>query len=614
MAILDFLTRPVTFLGSGKGSQATVVPGVVAKAGAGSVRGAASAKPRAAATTSGRPAANVTPIRAAAATVATSASITYYKSTSDLPAYTEVASLGGKRFEVGLRAQEAIAVLQLAEANDLYCVIATKETFGSASYKGMLARIADAGCRVRRCGTADGALIHRVNKASVDVAFSDERDKRIVLDIDKLTQDALDQDASDIHIEKRAGSAKVKMRINGRLELHSDSWDPDYVDRFARALHTLADDDSKAQTFTEDAQMAVSRRLQPSGAQVKLRVQVAPAYPDGGLDIVIRVLRVGMTAKIKQLIELGYEPEQIEMLEYMQAAPGGLTVIAGTTGCGKSTTLQTVMTNIQRDNPGHKLISIEDPPEYVLPGVTQIPVARRRDQSGENLFAQAMRATLRMDPDVLMIGEIRDKESAELTVHTVQSGHKALGTLHTESALGVVARLLSMGIQRDVLAGRRFLTGLIYQTLVPLLCPHCKLDYDPTSTAISKALHDRIRRVTRAGDTIFVEAPGGCSHCNHRGIIGRTVCAEMVIPTPQILEHIRKGDMAAAYKSWREQLHSNGPDLMTGATALEHGILKMRRGQVSPVDVEHALGLLFDFTLERNAAAKEVGMLLSFNN
>lgn len=614
MALFDFLFGRMSFLGRGKGSDGLIAGAAATKAGAGGVRPpvAAAGRPRVSGGSAARPATGPTPVRAAVAVAIKPAPIPYYKSTSDLPPHIEVASLTGKDFEVALKAQEAIAVLKLAEGKNLYCVIATKETFGSASYKGMLSRISAAGAQVKGCGTADGALIHRVNKDAVEVALSDDRDKRIVLDIDKLTQDALNQDASDIHIEKRGAAAKVKIRVNGRLELYSDSWAPEYVDRFARALHTLADDDSKAQTFTEDAQMAVTRRLQPSGAQVKLRVQVAPAYPDGGLDIVIRVLRVGMAAKIRQLTELGYEPEQIEMLEYMQAAPGGLIVIAGTTGSGKSTTLQTVMTNIQRDNPGFKLISIEDPPEYVLPGVTQIPVARRRDQSGENPFTQAMRATLRMDPDVLMIGEVRDKESAELTGHTVQSGHKALGTIHTESALGVVPRLLSMGIPRDVLAGRRFLTGLIYQTLVPLLCPSCKIDYDPTSSAMPKALHDRIRRVTLEGDTIFMEAPGGCEHCNFRGIVGRTVCAEMVVPTPAILGHIHKGDMAAAYDAWRDQRTGKGPDSMAGATALEHGILKMRRGLVSPVDVEHALGLLFDFTLERQPAAKEVGELLHF--
>lgn len=544
-----------------------------------------------------------------------------YRQLSELPPYVEVASGTGRQFALAPRVQETMCVLKLAGADTVYTVMATKEVFGSAIYKGTLERIAEAKCEVKHCGIADGPLILRVYKESDDPSLDSEQDiKPIMRDIDGLALAALNEDASDIHIEKRAGYAKVKLRINGRLEDYSDSWTPEYVLRMARALHTIADEDSKDTTFAPDGQLSVSRTLQPGNVRVKLRVQMTPVYPDEGLDIVIRLLRVAATAKVKKLEELGYSPEHIEMVEYMLASPGGLMLTCGTTGSGKSTTLQTAMAKIRQSDFGLKLISIEDPPEYVLEGVTQIPVARRRNaKSDENPFASAMRNTMRLDPDVIMIGEMRDAVSGELMVSMVQSGHKALSTLHTESAIGAIARLRSFGVDPDVLGARRFISGIIFQTLVPVLCPHCKVDYDVSMEHLSPGLHERIKHVVKAGDTIFVEAlntpenPNTCPHCRGRGITGRTVCAEMVIPDSTILEFIRKNDMTKAYAHWRAQRAGKPPTSMYGATALEHGLMKMRQGVVSPLDVEKALGLLHDFSQDTSITGAETGDLLGLN-
>jgi type II secretory ATPase GspE/PulE/Tfp pilus assembly ATPase PilB-like protein len=275
------------------------------------------------------------------------------------------------------------------------------------------------------------------------------------------------------------------------------------------------------------------------------------------------------------------------------------------------------MDHIYKSTTGLKLISVEDPPEYVMPGVTQIPVARRRKQTGEeNPFIGAMRNTMRMDPDVLMVGEVRDQETAKLLMSMVQSGHKALSTIHTESALGVFARLKSMGLESDVLGARKFISGLIFQTLVPVLCGSCKVEYDPTSDDISHALHERIKSVTKEGDLLFFEAqntvenPNDCPHCKGRGIVGRTVCAEMVIPNAAILDCIRNNDQDGAYKQWRGLRLGKAADSMIGATALEHAIYKMRRGEVSPRDVEGALGLLNEFDQNSSDIEMEIQQLI----
>lgn len=520
------------------------------------------------------------------------------RSLSELPPHSGVVSLRGGAFEVPDAQQSRFCVLRLKNESNGFLLIALQDSFGDAYHMGLAKRIRDTKAQLKEV-VADGGLISTLNVQGRPENDRDPDLTQIEREIEKLAQGAADQGASDIHIEKRGKGACVKLRIHGQLEVINDSWHNQHTEKISNVLHTMADEDSKPQTASKNAQMAVT--LANLRTPLKLRVQLAEAYPDDGFDIVMRLLPVAAQAKVLSLEELGYSPEHIAMLEYMQASPGGLTAICGTTGSGKSTTLQTLMQGIRRADEGKKLISVEDPPEYVLEGVTQIPVARRRGDDA-NPFAQAMRSTMRMDPDVIMIGEIRDRESAECMVSMVQSGHKALTTLHTESALGVIPRLISMGVERDVLGARRFISGLIYQTLVPLLCEHCKVEYDPGSDLISPALHGRLKHAMTPRDTVFLQRPGGCMHCKGRGISGRTVCAEMVLPDAILLEHISNGEMEMAYRHWRSQRDNRPAEAMYGATALEHGILKMRRGLLSPAALESALGLLHEFTATEEGA------------
>ncbi|MEJ6002644.1 GspE/PulE family protein [Paucibacter soli] len=491
--------------------------------------------------------------------------------------------------------RQHIFVLELATPENAFLIGATREHYGSAAFKSIQERISDLGGSVRQAGIADGALINRINREESEESSGSEDVKPIMRDIEKLVFDAMEERVSDIHIETRGSGAMVRFRINGRLRKHSDSWTADYVMTLARALHTMADEESKSPTFNTDAQLSVTREL-PNGAKVKLRAQLSPAYPDGAIDIVIRVLMVDAKAQVRSLADLGYSSDHIAMLEYMRASPHGLIVIAGETGSGKTTTLQTIMHMIRSTDHGLKLISIEDPPEYVLEGVTQIPVARRRDKPDENPFVAPMRNTMRMDPDVIMLGEIRDSITADLMTGMVTSGHKALTTIHTESALGIIGRLRNMGVDPDVLGARGFLSGLVFQTLVPTLCPHCKVEFESRPDLVAGPLGDRVRHVAKPGDTLFVESETGCKHCKFTGIVGRTVCAEMVVPDNVIREAIMAGDMRKAREHWRGLRDLDDQDSMLGATALDHAIQKMRRGDVSPISVESSLGLLHDFT------------------
>ncbi|MFK4705831.1 general secretion pathway protein E [Roseateles asaccharophilus] len=527
-----------------------------------------------------------------------------FQSTSDLPPYASIASAPGGSIELTPQMRQHLFILALSDAPNTYCIGVNREHYGSALYQGVVQKIQQAGGSIKISGYSDSALITKLNRGSSDEMAAEE-DKPIMREIDKLVMDAMAEDVSDVHIESRGEGAKVRFRIHGRMVVRSDSWDADYVMRMARAMHTMADDESKPSTFVTDASLSITREL-PNNARVKLRVQLSPAYPDGAIDIVIRVLRVEAKAKIRSLVELGYAADHISMLEYMLSSPHGLIVIAGETGSGKTTTLQTAMHGIWSASKGAlKMISVEDPPEYILEGVTQIPAKRRGE---DNPFLEPMRHALRMDPDVVMIGEVRDQQTANLMTGMVTSGHKALTTIHTESAPGIIGRLRSMGVDADILAARGFLSGLVYQTLIPTLCEHCRVEWESSPELMASPLGRRVARVSKPGDTLFMEGPG-CSHCKGTGIAGRTVCAEMLIPDDEIRHCILNNNREGIFQHWKSLRDDADEESMMGRTALDHAIQKMRRGLVSPAAVESDLGLLYDFTRDQDLDAEPSQLL-----
>lgn len=506
--------------------------------------------------------------------------------TKDMPKYSEILSNPGGVFEV-----------QPKQKNDFVVVLTGKKTcgiavsgsqFGSHHFMTLKAGIEGSGWHVDFVAVTDAGLVSALYQNS-SVADSVGVDSEFIKRFDELVSMAVKTDISDIHIEKRESDAHVRLRRHGDITPHLE-WSSAYAMQFARAVYTIADEDSKDTLFSDGGgqQMSISRSL-ADGGKVKLRVQTMPAYPDGGIDIIMRVLKIGAASKVRTLVELGYESDHIRMLDYMMSSPSGVIVVAGTTGSGKSTSLQTMMSGIRQKNAGFKMYSVEDPPEYIIHGVTQVPVKRREGETG-NPFARTMKDLMRGDPDVCMVGEIRDVESAACLVSLTQSGHKVLTTVHAISALGIFERFSKMGIDLPTLSSHGFVSGLMYQTLVQSLCEHCKAPYTNKLHLPDLGVHDRIKSVTRPGESIFLRG-AGCSICAGTGVSGRTVCAEMVIPDRKMLGALRRSDMAGAYDHWRGSRKPN-TGLMSGMSALDHAIIKMRRGEVSPEDVESALGLL----------------------
>jgi len=414
---------------------------------------------------------------------------------------------------------------------------------------------------------------------------------------DNMLVESIDLGVSDIHIETRRDSAIVRYRVNGNLQ-NSEDWEVTYAREMATVIYQVIAAE-KDTTFIESKQQAaiIDQELS-NGMRVRVRLNTMPAYPDG-FDVVMRILVMGKHSGDLTLDLLGYSDSQQDVIRTALAKPVGCTIIAGTTGSGKSTSLSTMITMIINENIDHdtnscsiKVITVEDPPEYEIKMATQTPVIRSQAKDGENPFAEAMKAALRADPDILLVGEVRDEDSAELLVHAVQSGHKAFTTIHAPSGIGIIPRLRSLNVPNDVLGSGEFVAALIYQTLVPTICPHCLLSLeeyknqkvtDEAAKAEKSALIERIEAVCTAEELSSVKFTGrGCEECN-KGVNGRTVVAETILPDDFMFECFSRGQEPKAWKHYRQ----NG-----GQFALDHGIDKMKQGLCDPREVEHKLGRL----------------------
>lgn len=512
------------------------------------------------------------------------------------------------------------------------------------------------GEKVFRSNVKDQKLIDELYKTSKDVIGSTDKDysqsekNTPARDVNDLFLRAIEQGVSDIHLEVRKGFTRIRARINGHISnFYRTTFSEGTGRTYANVIYqTMAAVSSV--TFQENTQQdaLVTGVFGNSDRKFKLRVRVAssPTEPHG-FDMTMRLLVIQDSKKPLELETLGYNKKLTFAIIQAVSQPVGLTVIAGTTGSGKSTTLQNLlMKKINERNGEIKVITIENPPEYFIPGASQWPVMQDKDGSALKGFQSAMRAAMRSDPDVLMIGEIRDSESANLTVQAVQSGHQVLSTVHASSALGVINRLENLGVGRDILGSPDFLAGLIYQKLLPKLCQHCSIPLVngrvPNKYSLEKIIEDnqymseqdlekwkkanrhnidfvrflqdnKVFSSSTAEEILEIykqknseeekehflkrinEYYGGLSNTNIRfkgqgckkcrdGIDGRTVVAEVVRPDLKIIDLINDKRDSELLLYWRKNTG--------GRFAIEDACDKAKNGLVSLIDVENELGLI----------------------
>ncbi len=345
-----------------------------------------------------------------------------------------------------------------------------------------------------------------------------EGDAPIIRLLNAILAEALNEKASDIHIEPYQNEARVRFRLDGVLRTvltPAAHVTPLLISR----IKVMAKLDISEKRLPQDGRMNV--RL--GGRSVDLRVSTMPSTY--GERVVMRLLD---KAAVKLTIQdLGMTAEQQTVLNRMISRPHGMVLVTGPTGSGKTTTLYAALQ--QMDRRERNIMTVEDPVEYDLPGVSQTQINLRAGMS----FARGLRAILRQDPDVILIGEIRDGETADIAVQASLTGHLLLSTLHTNTAAGAVTRMQDLGIDSFLLAST--LRGVLAQRLVRKLCDHCKTPF-AADTFLAKQIG------LEPGATIF--HPNGCAQCNGTGYLGRYALMEVVeITEPlQKMIHERAGE------------------------------------------------------------------------
>lgn len=400
--------------------------------------------------------------------------------------------------------------------------------------------------------------------------------------------------ASDVHFMARKGEPSlVKMRIYGDLVTIDNMPYEAMIGLLSACYNTLQDDSSNSDSSMNPDISSYCTITIPE-LQCKLRWQTVATGRDREFDVVLRIAPQS-SGSLMTLERIGFTPVQSSMLKLIAKKPSGIVVIAGVTGSGKTTTLQT-MVDIAKGDGSIKLYTIEDPIERVMSGVTQIQIQRNSDDDPTvSKFAGAVKTLMRSDPDVIMIGEIRDQETAEVAIDATRTGHLVFSTTHTNSAFGIAGRFMSpaMRIEPETLAEYGIISALIYQKLVPLICQHCKIPFIGNESLMPEDVQRQLftdeERYQISPEKVAFKGDG-CEHCK-KGVSGMTVCAEMVNPTDKILRAIQKKDLVQANNEWRKSRRADFNSLdSVGKTAIEVGIAKVALGLIDPLRLQSDFG------------------------
>jgi general secretion pathway protein E len=427
----------------------------------------------------------------------------------------------------------------------------------------------DLGDIERAYASARGAK-HRASSSQMQITAKD------------LFTRAVEREASDIHLRvSRHDRTQIWYRVNGDLDMVEEH--PEEMgEQLCTAIYQSLADVSDA-TFEklsrQDARISARAKI-PNGLD-GIRIATSPQV-DGFL-MVLRLL-YDSTGESNDLAELGYSDEQKAIIDRLKRRPTGINVMSGPTGCGKSTTLKHVLSAIIQECGGRKhVITVEDPPEYTIVGAVQTPVTNAATEAERSAaFQQSIKAAMRLDPDVMMIGEARDNPSASLALQAAMTGHQVWTTVHANGAFGIISRLIDMGLALNLVTDPSIVTGLACQRLIKKLCPHCKQPLRKSVNRYHRTELERIMQVVSI-DTTYVKGPG-CDHCRQTGNKGRTVAAEVIETDEELMQLLRNNDRLGAHAYWK----STGG----GITIREHAIQKIAEGIADPFQTEDIVGAL----------------------
>ena len=384
----------------------------------------------------------------------------------------------------------------------------------------------------------------------------EDREAPVVRLVDSIIEKAVWMQASDIHVEPQEKKVAVRFRQDGFLREMLSLPEQVRLPLVSR-LKIMAGMDIAEKRLPQDGRI---RYICP-GREVDIRASTLPTI--FGEKIVLRIL--DKSRGIMPLEKLGFEDYNYDRFVSMLRFSGGMILITGPTGSGKTTTLYATLEKLR--TPGLNVQTIEDPVEYQLEGINQTQVNVKAGLT----FAAGLRAILRQDPDIIMVGEIRDRDTAEVAVRAATTGHLVLSTMHTNDAATALTRLLEMGVEPFLVASS--VLGVVSQRLVRVLCPNCKKPYrSPAGSSESILLAPE-----GPEENLLLYAAGGCGECDGTGYRGRIGIQEVLLVTGTIRNLVNKKSSAAEIK---EQAVREGM-----LTLRRDGIQKVRRGMTTPAEI-----------------------------
>ncbi|MBI5549033.1 MAG: type II/IV secretion system protein [Deltaproteobacteria bacterium] len=396
--------------------------------------------------------------------------------------------------------------------------------------------------------TVDLSNFEQLVRLSTDREL-DANDKPVVAAVEYLLRYAFDQRASDIHIEPRRDESIVRMRIDGVLHPVHTMPKPVHAPVVSR-IKMMSRLDIAEKRRPQDGRIKTDK----DGREIEMRVSTLPTA--FGEKVVMRIFDT--EALIQDLAQVGFLPEELQMFEGWIERPHGLLLVTGPTGSGKTTTLYSALRVLA--GPDVNVVTIEDPIEMVHEAFNQVQVQPRIELD----FAAALRHILRQDPDIIMVGEIRDGETARYAIQAALTGHLVLSTLHTNDACDALSRLVDLGVERFLVAGS--VVGVMAQRLVRQVCPHCAVESAPTADELS-ALSVNLPLLPQG--TSFRRG-AGCAQCRETGYLGRTGLFEMLDVGKEMKLQLLSNANSAELAAKARQLGMR--------TLRESGVLKVAMG------------------------------------
>ncbi|HLE01086.1 MAG TPA: type II secretion system ATPase GspE, partial [Bdellovibrionota bacterium] len=378
----------------------------------------------------------------------------------------------------------------------------------------------------------------------IDILEATEDDAPVIRFVNSLIFRAVKEKASDIHIEPFEKEFVVRFRIDGVL------YD---IIRQPKRAHAAISSRIKVMGTLDIAEKRLPQdgriKIKIAGKDIDIRLSTVPTI--FGERLVMRILE--QTGTVLQLEQLGFSEASCAIIEKLIFRKYGIILVTGPTGSGKSTTLSACL--VKLNSPERNILTVEDPIEYQIPGINQVQVNAKIELT----FARALRAFLRQNPDIIMVGEIRDKETAEIAINASLTGHLVLSTLHTNDASGAATRLIDMGVEPFLVASS--LLGIIAQRLIRKVCTKCREPHKPSNFELQELGLAKI-----PPDAVFYKAVG-CPTCSHSGYSGRTVIHELLLIDDEVRSLIIRNSDANSIKK----------------IAVDHGMITLREDGVAKV-------------------------------